>query len=141
MTETGQLPPLALLSGGLSVRLRPLTEKIPKAMLEVAGEPFVAHQLRHAAREGIDKVVLCVGYLADRIDPSSATARLSGSTSSIRANHLSSSARAAHYAMRCLCLATSFWCNTATLSRCFVRADHALLPPIGLPSADDGLSQ
>lgn len=68
MTETGQLPPLALLSGGLSVRLRPLTEKIPKAMLEVAGEPFVAHQLRHAAREGIDKVVLCVGYLADRIE-------------------------------------------------------------------------
>lgn len=68
MTETAQLPPLALLSGGLATRLWPLTEKIPKAMLEVAGEPFVAHQLRRAAGEGIDKVVLCVGHLADRIE-------------------------------------------------------------------------
>ena len=68
MTKDVPLPPLALLSGGLATRLRPLTEKIPKAMLEVAGEPFIAHQLRHAAREGIDKVVLCVGYLAEPIE-------------------------------------------------------------------------
>jgi NDP-sugar pyrophosphorylase family protein len=68
MTQSDPLPPLALLSGGTATRLRPLTEKIPKAMLEVAGEPFVAHQLRHAAREGIDNVVLCVGYLADRVE-------------------------------------------------------------------------
>lgn len=70
MTDTDRPPPpaLALLSGGLATRMWPLTEKTPKAMLEVAGEPFVAHQLRHAAREGIDKVVLCVGYLADRIE-------------------------------------------------------------------------
>jgi N-acetyl-alpha-D-muramate 1-phosphate uridylyltransferase len=67
VTETSRLPTLALLSGGLASRMWPLTEKIPKAMLEVAGEPFVAHQLRHAARQGIDTVVLCVGYLAEQI--------------------------------------------------------------------------
>jgi len=68
MNKSNRLPTLALLSGGLATRLRPITEAIPKAMLEVAGEPFVAHQLRHAAQHGIGTVVLCVGYLADRIE-------------------------------------------------------------------------
>jgi NDP-sugar pyrophosphorylase family protein len=56
------MPPLALLAGGLAKRMRPLTEKVPKALLEVAGEPFIAHQLRLFRREGIARVVLCVGY-------------------------------------------------------------------------------
>jgi NDP-sugar pyrophosphorylase family protein len=60
--------PVAILAGGLATRLRPLTARIPKALLEVAGEPFIAHQLRLLRREGIEKVVLCVGYLADRIE-------------------------------------------------------------------------
>jgi len=68
MNKTDRQPALALLSGGLATRLRPMTEKIPKAMIEVAGKPFVAHQLRHAARQGIDTVVICVGYLAERIE-------------------------------------------------------------------------
>jgi N-acetyl-alpha-D-muramate 1-phosphate uridylyltransferase len=64
MTE---MPSLALLVGGLATRLRPLTQKVPKAMIEVAGEPFIAHQLRLLHREKISHVVLCVGYLADQI--------------------------------------------------------------------------
>ena len=56
------MPPLALLAGGLATRLRPLTETVPKALLEVAGEPFIAHQLRLLKREGISRAVLCVGY-------------------------------------------------------------------------------
>jgi NDP-sugar pyrophosphorylase family protein len=68
VTDTTRLPTLALLSGGLATRMWPLAEKTPKSMLEVAGEPFVAHQLRHAARQGIDTVVLCVGYLAEQIE-------------------------------------------------------------------------
>jgi NDP-sugar pyrophosphorylase family protein len=61
------LPPLALLAGGTAMRMRPLTEQIPKAMLEVAGEPFIAHQLRLMRRQGITRVVLCVGYLWEQI--------------------------------------------------------------------------
>jgi len=61
------MPPLALLAGGLATRLRPLTEQIPKAMIEVAGKPFIAHQLRLARREGISRVVLCVGYRWEQI--------------------------------------------------------------------------
>jgi NDP-sugar pyrophosphorylase family protein len=62
-----QMPPLALLAGGLATRLRPLTEQVPKAMIKAAGEPFIAHQLRLARREGISRVVLCVGYLWEQI--------------------------------------------------------------------------
>jgi NDP-sugar pyrophosphorylase family protein len=64
MTE---MPPLALLAGGLATRLRPLTQQIPKAMIEVAGEPFIAHQLRLLRRERVSRVVLCVGYLWEQI--------------------------------------------------------------------------
>src|SRR2546421_2607178 len=62
-----KMPPVALLAGGLATRLRPLTEEVPKAMLEVAGEPFIAHQLRLLRREKISRVVICAGYLADQI--------------------------------------------------------------------------
>jgi NDP-sugar pyrophosphorylase family protein len=61
------MPPVALLAGGLATRLRPLTGKTPKAMLEVAGEPFIAHQLRLLRRQGIARVVLCLGHLAEHI--------------------------------------------------------------------------
>jgi N-acetyl-alpha-D-muramate 1-phosphate uridylyltransferase len=59
--------PLAILAGGLSTRLRPLTEKTPKSLLNVAGEPFVIHQLRLLHCHGFRKLVLCVGYLGDMI--------------------------------------------------------------------------
>src|SRR5687767_14629679 len=65
MTE---MPPVALLAGGLATRLRPLTEQVPKAMLEVAGQPFVAHQLRLLRRERDSRVVICAGYLAEQIE-------------------------------------------------------------------------
>jgi N-acetyl-alpha-D-muramate 1-phosphate uridylyltransferase len=62
------MPPLALLAGGLAVRLRPHTLKVPKAMIEVAGKPFIAHQLRLIRRERVSRAVLCVGYLGEQIE-------------------------------------------------------------------------
>ena len=47
--------------------MRPLTETIPKALLDIAGEPFVAHQLRLFKREGLARVVLCLGYRGEQI--------------------------------------------------------------------------
>jgi len=64
---TGLPLPVAILSGGLATRLRPLTETIPKALIEVNGEPFVAHQLRLLSSRGIERVVLCVGYRGEMI--------------------------------------------------------------------------
>jgi NDP-sugar pyrophosphorylase family protein len=61
------MPPLALLAGGLATRLHPLTEHQPKSMVTVAGEPFIAHQLRWMASQQVDRVVACVGHLGDTI--------------------------------------------------------------------------
>ena len=57
----------AILAGGLATRLRPTTEKIPKALIEINGEPFLAHQLRLLRRSGLERVVLCVGYLGEMV--------------------------------------------------------------------------
>ncbi|MBI3799193.1 MAG: nucleotidyltransferase family protein [Deltaproteobacteria bacterium] len=59
--------PVAILAGGLATRLRPLTETIPKALVEVNGEPFIAHQLRLLRANGIERVVVCTGYLGEMI--------------------------------------------------------------------------
>jgi len=59
--------PVAVLAGGLATRLRPVTDKTPKALLKIAGEPFLVHQLRLLHSHGLRKIVLCVGYLGDMI--------------------------------------------------------------------------
>lgn len=60
--------PVAILAGGLATRLRPMTETIPKALIEIAGEPFIFHQLRYLKQQGIDSIVICVGYLGKMIE-------------------------------------------------------------------------
>jgi NDP-sugar pyrophosphorylase family protein len=59
--------PVAILAGGLATRLGPLAREIPKCLLEVAGRPFVHQQLRQLHSQGIRRVVLCVGYLGEKI--------------------------------------------------------------------------
>ena len=59
--------PVALLAGGLATRLRPITETIPKALVELAGKPFIDHQLSLLHRSGIRRVVMCLGYLGERV--------------------------------------------------------------------------
>lgn len=59
--------PVALLAGGMATRLRPITAKIPKLLVEVAGEPFFSHQIRLLKAAGLTRIVLCVGYLGEMI--------------------------------------------------------------------------
>src|SRR6267154_1060975 len=59
--------PVAILAGGLATRLRPITEKIPKSLVPVAGRPILAHQLEMLHAQGIRKAVLCIGFLGEMI--------------------------------------------------------------------------
>lgn len=59
--------PVAILAGGLATRLRPVTEKLPKALLPIAGRPFIHWQLELLARQGVTEVVLCAGHLGEQI--------------------------------------------------------------------------
>jgi N-acetyl-alpha-D-muramate 1-phosphate uridylyltransferase len=59
--------PVAILAGGLATRMRPLTERIPKSLLDVAGQPFVFRQLSCLARRGVKRVVFCVGFLGELV--------------------------------------------------------------------------
>jgi hypothetical protein len=47
--------PIVILAGGLATRLRPITEKIPKSLIEINGEPFVIHQLKLLEKKGFKK--------------------------------------------------------------------------------------
>ena len=59
--------PVAILAGGLATRLRPLTETIPKSLVEINGEPFLNHQLRLLRQNGVDRVVLCLSHLGEMV--------------------------------------------------------------------------
>jgi N-acetyl-alpha-D-muramate 1-phosphate uridylyltransferase len=59
---------VAILAGGLATRMRPVTERIPKSMIEVAGRPFIEHQLARLQAENVKNVVLCVGHLGEMIE-------------------------------------------------------------------------
>lgn len=59
---------VAILAGGLATRLGDITKKIPKALLDVAGKPFVVHQLELLRAAGVQRVVLCVQHLAEQIE-------------------------------------------------------------------------
>jgi N-acetyl-alpha-D-muramate 1-phosphate uridylyltransferase len=60
--------PVVILTGGLATRMKPLTEKVPKAMLDIDGRPFIYHQLNLLKKKGINRVILCVGFLGEKIE-------------------------------------------------------------------------
>lgn len=58
---------VALLAGGLATRLKPITERIPKCLVEVAGKPFLEHQFEHLSRCGLKQIVLCLGHMGEMV--------------------------------------------------------------------------
>ncbi len=60
--------PVAILAGGMATRLHPVTESIPKSLVEVAGKPFVIRQLDYLHSQGITRVVLCISHLGEQVE-------------------------------------------------------------------------
>jgi len=57
-----------ILAGGMGTRLRSITQdRIPKAMAEVQGKPFIYWQLLYLKKQGIKKIILAVHYHASQI--------------------------------------------------------------------------
>jgi len=59
--------PVAILAGGLATRLRPVTEEIPKSLVDVAGQPFAARQMELLRRHGLTDIVFLVGHLGEMV--------------------------------------------------------------------------
>lgn len=59
--------PFAILCGGFGTRMRPLTQALPKPMLDIGGQPFLGYLLRYVAKQAGRRVVLCIGYKGDMI--------------------------------------------------------------------------
>ena len=57
-----------VLAAGLGERMRPLTEKLPKPLVAVAGKPLIDHVLDRLAAQGVERAVVNVHYLADLIE-------------------------------------------------------------------------
>ncbi len=57
-----------IMAGGEGMRLRPITENIPKPMVEIGGAPLIEHQIRRLATAGIKKVYISVNYLSHIIE-------------------------------------------------------------------------
>lgn len=57
-----------LLCGGRGTRLRPLTDALPKALIEYKGKPLLQHQLEWLASNGIARVILATGHLSEAVE-------------------------------------------------------------------------
>jgi NDP-sugar pyrophosphorylase family protein len=64
---TQPLAPVVILAGGLGTRIAAESGALPKSLVDVGGEPFVAHQLRWLGAQGIRRVLFCVGHRGDQI--------------------------------------------------------------------------
>lgn len=59
--------PCMILCGGLGTRMGEATERIPKPMLEIGGQPILLHIMRIYAHYGVRRFILCLGYRGDVI--------------------------------------------------------------------------
>ena len=128
-------------AAGLGTRMRPITEKLPKPLVKVAGKALIDHCLDRFAEEGVERAIVNVHWLADQIEAHLAARRAAGNPVLRRAGTLARPGRR-HQARAAadrpdpffLCNTDAFWIegprsNLARLAAAFdpERMDAALL--------------
>ncbi len=59
--------PVAILAGGLAKRLKKNTFNKPKALIDIAGKPFISRQLSYLSNQNIKDIVICTAHLGNQI--------------------------------------------------------------------------
>ena len=67
MTEEPIFNQAVIFCGGLGSRLRPFTDTLPKPMVMVNDKPFLQYLLEQLSEQGINRFVLLIGYLGEKI--------------------------------------------------------------------------
>jgi mannose-1-phosphate guanylyltransferase len=56
-----------ILAGGFGKRLKPITDNVPKPMIEILDKPIIEWQIQLLAKNNIREIIICVGYLKEQI--------------------------------------------------------------------------
>jgi NDP-sugar pyrophosphorylase family protein len=56
-----------ILAGGFGKRLKPITDNVPKPMIEILDRPIIEWQIQLLAKNNIREIIICVGYLKEQI--------------------------------------------------------------------------
>jgi len=59
---------VVILAGGLGTRIQSVASDIPKALIPVAGKPFIEHQFDLLSKFGMKDILLCIGYMSEQIE-------------------------------------------------------------------------
>jgi NDP-sugar pyrophosphorylase family protein len=62
------VPPVVILAGGLGTRISSISTTTPKALLQIAGKPFLEWKISELKRSGVEKIYLLTGYLSEKIE-------------------------------------------------------------------------
>jgi mannose-1-phosphate guanylyltransferase/phosphomannomutase len=58
---------IIIVAGGLATRMRPITEDIPKCLIDINGTPLIEHQLMFFKKKGYTDIIFCVAHLAEKV--------------------------------------------------------------------------
>ena len=62
------MPQVGVLAGGLGTRLGSLSERVPKSLIEVVGQPILSHILDWVAAQGCTGALVLIGHLGERFE-------------------------------------------------------------------------